>query len=255
MRIRNGIAALFLVATLSGNLAAQPSDFRLAAEASTSLERLSGGRADWHGTAIDVRAENSARQSYYGRVQATERFSLKDSEAMLGSYQPIEGPWALQIEASASPTHKILARDSLLAQVDYRFGDGWGVQAGYRRSAYENTDTDLLIATVERYFSNYRAAYSLYLGRPDGSGFGPSHRFQWSYYYSDRSSLGVSASAGTEVESISPGGVFSSRVRSLSLAGRHEFAPNWFLSYEWLTQHQGDLYTRNGLRLGIRHAF
>lgn len=248
-------AALATALALSGGLAAQEPDFKIEAEVRGSIERLTGDRADWRSTQLDWQARNAAKQSYFGNLRATERFDRGDSEAMIGTYQPFGGGWAMQLEAAASPTHHVLARHSLLAQLERRFDHGWGVQAGYRRSEFERSGTDLAIAGVDRYFSSFRAAYSLYLGRPDGAGFGPSHRLQWSYYYTDRSFVGISAATGKEAENIFPNGVLTSQVRSLSLAGRHEFAPGWAATYEWLAHRQGDLYTRRGFGLGLRHAF
>lgn len=246
------LAAAFAV---SGSLSAQDASYKVEAEGNSAIERLTGGRADWRNTQLDIQARNPARRSYYGYLRAAERFDQRDSEVMMGTYQPFGGSWAMQIEAAMSSTHHVLAKDSLLAQLERRFDGGWGVQVGYKRSEFALTATDLAIVTVDRYFSGFRAAYTLYLGRPDGAGFGPSHRLQWSYHYSDRSFIGISAAAGREVENIFPGGVLSTQVRNWSLAGRHEFAPRWAVSYEWLTQRQGDFYTRRGIGLGIRHAF
>lgn len=240
---------------LSAGLAAQESGFKVEAEARSTIERLSGDRADWRNTQLDVQAKNAAQQSFYGYLRETARFDQRDSEVMMGTYQPFGGSWAIQIEAAMSPTHNVLAKSSLLAQLEHRFDGGWGVQAGYKRSEYKLAGADLGIVTVDRYFSNFRAAYTLYLGRPDGAGFGPTHRLQGSYYYSDRSFIGISAAAGREVENIFPSGVLSAQLRNLSLAGRHEFAPGWAASYEWFRQRQGDFYTRHGFGLGIRHAF
>lgn len=255
MKSRPEAVALAAAMALSGGLAAQEPGFSVEAEARNSIERLTGGRADWRSTQLDVQARNAARQSYYGGLRATERFDQGDSDALIGTYQPLGAAWAMQLEATASPSHRVLARRSLLSQLERRFDGGWGVQAGYRRSEYERTGTDLAIATVDRYFSSFRAAYSLYLGRPDGASFGPSHRLQWSYHYADRSFVGISAAAGKEAENIFPSGVLTSQVRGLSLAGRHEFAPGWAATYEWLAHRQGDLYTRRGFGLGLRHAF
>lgn len=254
----NSPACLFALAAtlvLSGSVAAQESGFKVEAEARSSIERLSGDRADWRNTQLDIQARNAARQSFYGYLRTAERFDQRDGEVMMGTYQPFGGSWAVQIEAAMSPTHHVLAKDSLLAQLERRFDGGWGVLAGYKRSEYALTGTDLAIVTADRYFSSFRAAYTLYLGRPDGAGFGPSHRLQWSYYYSDRSFIGISAAAGREVENIVPRGVLSTQIRNWSLAGRHEIAPRWAVSYEWLTQRQGDFYIRRGFGLGIRHAF
>ena len=250
------LTALFTaLGLLSGDLAAQQPGFQMEAGAISSVERLTGGLADWRSTQLDLLARNAARQSYYGHLLETGRFGQTDNELMVGSYQPLGASWAAQVEAAVSPTHKVLAKDSLLVQLERRFDDGWGIQGGYRRSEYELASADLVIASIDRYFSHFRAAYTLYLGRPEGGSFGSSHRLDWSYYYGDHSFVGISAAAGREVDNIFPSGILSTRVRSLSLAGQHEFSPGWFASYAWLTQHQGDLYTRRGLSLGLRHIF
>lgn len=248
------VVSAALLAT-SGNLAAQQSGYRVEAEVGSSVANLTGGRADWRETYLDVQARSADRQSYYTRLRTTERFEQVDSEAMLGSYQPFGESWALQVEGTVSPTHLVLAKHSLLAQLERRFDDGWGLQVGYRRSSYERTGTDLVVTTAERYFSNFRAAYSLYFGRSDGAGFSASQRLQLSYYYSDHSFVGISAAAGKEAENIFPTGVLTNQVRSLTLAGRHEFAPGWAASYELFTHRHGDLYTMRGFGFGLRHTF
>jgi YaiO family outer membrane protein len=255
MSARVAVIAFLCTLAAGGQCAAQSQGFRVDAEAAASIEHLSGGRADWRSSSLEVLARNAERRAYYGRLRDTERFDLRDDEAMLGTYQPFAGSWGLQLEASASSTHRVLAEWSALAQLERRFEHGWGVQGGYRRSEFDTTGTDLVIGAVDRYFSSFRAAYTLYLGRPDGAGFGASHRVQVSYYYSERSFIGLSAAAGREVENVVPDGLLTSRVRSLSLAGRQEFARSWAVSYELFRHQQGSLYTRRGLALGLRHAF
>lgn len=254
-RVWAGAIAMAMAITLSGGVAAEEPGFRFEVEARNSIERLTGGRADWRNAQLDWQARNAARQTYYGSLRATERFSLDDREFMVGTYQPFGTAWGMQVEAVVSPTHRVLAKNSLLAQIERRFEGGWGVQAGYRRSAFESTGTDLMIGTVDKYLSSFRVAYSLYVGRPDGAGFSPSHRLQWAYNYTDNSFFGISVNSGRETENILPRGVLVTQVSGFTISGRHEFAPGWAASYEWLSQRQGDLYTRRGFGLGIRHAF
>lgn len=255
MKFGSALALLTAILALSCDLQAREPGFRIEAEAKTAVERLTGGRADWRTTQVDWQTRNDARQTYYGDLRSTERFSQQDSGFMLGTYQPLGDAWSLQLEAAVSPTHRVLARQSLFAQVERRFEGGWGTAAGFRRSDYARSGTDIGVLTVDRYISSFRAAYSLYLGKPDGAGFNPSHRLQGNYYYTDRSFIGISATSGKEAENIFPTGIQSSRVHGFSISGRHEFAPGWAASYEWLTHQQGDLYTRRGIGLGIRHAF
>ncbi|HXZ92624.1 MAG TPA: YaiO family outer membrane beta-barrel protein [Burkholderiales bacterium] len=244
-----------LAAFAAGQAAAQQAGYRVEAEAGGSLEHLSNNQADWRSAGVSLEARNAERRSYYGYLRGTDRFDLRDNEGMVGTYQPFGGSWGAQLEGTVSPTHRVLAKGSLLGALEKRFEHGWGVQAGYRRSDYETDSSYVWMGTVDRYFSDFRAAYSVYLGRPDGAGFSPSHRLQFSYYYGDHSYVGISGARGREVENVVPVGLVVSQVRSFSLAGRHEFAPGWELTYELLRHRQGDFYTRRGLALGIRHAF
>ena len=233
-----------------------PPQHKLELELGKSVEHLTGGRGDWRSTHLNGKLGNGeTRQTYFWRLRNTERFGLADDELAVGTYQPFGRVWGAMVEASASPTHHVLAKTTLLAQLERRFDNGWGAQLGYRRSQYSLGGTDLAIATVERYFSDFRVAYSFYLGRPDGAAAGAAHRLQSAYYYSDQSFFGISAWAGKELENIVPGGVLTSRVRGASLAGRHEFAPGWAATYEVFSHRQGGLYSRRGLSIGLRHLF
>jgi hypothetical protein len=49
--------------------------------------------------------------------------------------------------------------------------------------------------------------------------------------------------------------VLTTTVRAYVLRGRHWLTPEWALTYEVLSQEQGTLYTRQGMRFGIRRAF
>ena len=64
---------------------------------------------------------------------------------------------------------------------------------------------NLLIGNVERYWGRWRAGYTLYNGRPEGSGSATSHRVSLDRYYDgERSRVGVSGAWGREVENQGP---------------------------------------------------
>jgi hypothetical protein len=48
--------------------------------------------------------------------------------------------------------------------------------------------------------------------------------------------------------------VLTTQVSSSSLSGRHWLDERWGLSYEVLVEHQGNLYLRKGIRLGLLYA-
>ena len=80
---------------------------------------------------------------------------------MIGFYQPLSRRWAMLVEANASPTHRILAKWSALAQLERNFGKGWVGSAGYRRTVFNTAQVNTGTFSAERYFSSYRVAYTL----------------------------------------------------------------------------------------------
>ena len=132
----------------------------------------------------------------------------------------------------------------------------WGLGMGARHSEYTLSGSHVLSAFAERYWGNFRGAYTLYSGRPEGASSAASHRLQLNYYYADRSSVGLSYTNGREVENVGPPrGVLTSDVESWVVSGQHWLAPAWALTYDLVNHEQGSLYRRQGLRLGIRHSF
>jgi YaiO family outer membrane protein len=221
-----------------------------------SHDTLDNGYANWSSYCLDGSHRFGERHSVYGEVRETRRFNQRDHEISGGYYIPLDETWTALIEASASSDHHVLPKGSLSGQLQKSIGGGWDIQAGMRRSWYTSISSDLMVLTGERYWGNYRAAYKLYLSKLQGVGIAPSHNVQLSYYYSDRDNVTVSVAKGRQVESLGQTlGVLTTDVTTTSLAGRHWLDPAWGVSYEAIVEHQGNLYTRKGFRLGLRHAF
>ncbi|HEY0666255.1 MAG TPA: YaiO family outer membrane beta-barrel protein [Gallionella sp.] len=245
------IALLPLAAHAAGPTSA-PSD---EIELGISRDVLDQGYDNWNSLYLDAAHRFGERHSVYGRLRKTQRFDLQDREISGGYYHPLTGTWTALIEASTSPDHWVLPQNSLYGQLQKAFEGGWDIQAGLRRSQYDTGSTDLAVLTGERYWGDFRAAYTYYLGRTDG-GSAPSHRAQLGYYYAVRSQLTLGFAKGHQIENLGAGlGVLITDVTGSSLSGLHWFNPGWGLSYEVSAEQQGNLYLRKGIRLGLRHAF
>lgn len=226
------------------------------AEAGFSHEALDRGYTNWDSAYLDGSHRFGERNSVYGELRETRRFGLRDREVSGGYYHPLGETWTGLIEASVSPDHNVLPQDSLSGRLQKAFDGGWDVQAGLRHNTYNTASGNLMVVTGERYWGNYRAAYTLYLSKLQGSGAAPSHMGQISYYYGGNSYLTLGFAKGRQVESLGPGlGVLITDVTGKSLSGRHWLDPRWGLSYEVISEHQGNLYSRRGIRLGLRRAF
>lgn len=245
-------AALLALSTLAARAAGD--EARVEVEAGASHENLTQGLPRWSSRYLLLERRAADRQVLYGGWRDTERYDLKDSEVHAGAYLPL-APWAqFQAEAGYSDSHRVLARRYGVLGLHLAPGSGWGLSAGWRRSEYDSGYTGVLSAGVERYVANERFAYTVFSGGPDGTGSSPSHRLQWNHYYGERDWIGLALASGRETE-YAAGRFITSRIDAINLAGRHEILRDWAVSWELGSQRQGDLYTRSGLRLGLRHGF
>lgn len=218
-------------------------------------DSLDKGYASWNSVYLDGAHRFGKYHSIYGELRKTQRFDLRDREISGGYYQPLGETWTALVEASYSPSHKVLPKSALFGQLQKTFDGGWDIQAGLRHNTYTATSSNLAVLTGERYWGNYRAAYKLYLGKLQGAGTAPSHSVQLSYYYAERDNITLNLARGRQVESQGPLGVLAIDVTSTSLSGRHWLNSSWGFSYEAIVERQGNLYTRKGFRLGIRYAY
>ena len=223
-------------------------------EAGISFEHLSNGFGSWSEAHLSASKKFKSRRTVYGTYRRTERFGQSDNEMIAGFYQPIGKRWTFFAEGSASPTHRILPKFSTLLQIERSLKKGWGAQAGWRHTKFNTARTDTGVFTVERYFSNYRAAYTLYATNLAGVGTSAAHRVQLTRYYNEKNSLNLSLAAGREVENLGAR-VLRTDVQSVAIGGRHWINQRWGLNYNYSFTRQGSIYTRQGFNFGIRYRF
>lgn len=236
--------------------AAATSTAALEGEIGVTHENLTNSRPDWDSVYLEANHPFRERQTLYGLLRETNRFDLTDRELMVGYYHPLSERWTGLVEASMSPEHNILPRSSVFGEANYRIGGGWGVALGLRHTEYTSTETNMLVGTVEKYWSSFRAAFAAYNNHPEGAGSATAHRLVFDYYYAEKSRVGVGITRGREVENVGPPvGVTTTDVRGANVYGRHWFSPSWAATWELLVHEQGDIYTRRGGRLGLRHSF
>jgi len=114
---------------------------------------------------------------------------------------------------------------------------------------------DLGSMTLERYVGRYRAAYVVYVSRLGGGETSASHRVHGDLYYGRlSSSVGLSVSAGEEVENVPPLDVVRTPVRAVAVVGRQWLTPRWFVVYDTLIHEQRTFYTRR-VSASLGHQF
>lgn len=252
--------SLLLLALCSGGLPAADLPQTVGnneTELGFSHDNLDKGYGFWDSHYLDLSHRFDERTQLYGEVRDTDRFGLHDKEVSGGYAFPLGSTWVGTLEASMSPEHHVLPQDSLGAQLQKSFEGGWDVQAGLRHSNYTLAPVDLMRLTGERYWGNFRASYSLFMAKIDGAGAAPSHNGQFSYYFGERNYITFSYAQGRQVESLGPGlGILTADITSSStLTGRYWLNRDWGITAEAVSEHLGNLYSRKGLRLGLRRAF
>lgn len=224
-------------------------------EAGYGRESLTNNTPDWQSPYLELHHRFRNRHAASVGLRETRRFGLADTEVYGALYYPLGENWNTVFEGNVSPTHKVLPKHSASAQLQRLLPGGWAIGAGLRQNSYTLTDSRVATLTAERYWSDFRAAYTVFSGKPDGGSSAPAHRFQFNYYYGDRDSVGLSYTSGREVENVGAGVLRTTAVRNATLSGRHWFARDWALSYDLSAHRQGSLYRREGFRLGFRYRF
>jgi YaiO family outer membrane protein len=225
-------------------------------ELGATHESLNKGLPDWRSIYLEGAHYIADRQTLYGGIRRSERFDKYDTEEWIGYYHPLAPTWTLLFEGSLSEQHQVLPKGSAFAQIAKQLPYAWGLNLGLRRSEYTTSGVTMLVAGAERYWGDWRGAYTLYSGRPDGGPSAEAHRFQLTRYYGERSYIGASYTFGREVENIGPPvGILTSDVRDLTINGRHWLTRDWALSWDLVAHEQGTLYRREGFRLGLRYRF
>ncbi len=220
------------------------------------FDRLSNGYGNWRTVSLDFSRKYQSRRTFYGSLTATERFGRRDRQATLGIYQPLNRKWALLLEGNYSPTHRSLAKWSAFGGIEHNFGKGWNGQIGYRRTRYSAAKVNVASVTAEKYFGNYRAAYTLSVINLEKVGTSAAHRFQFAKYYGEQvSSVGLTVGYGRELESLGNQGVLQTDVKSIGISGHHWINKHWGINYDASITRQGKFYTKQGASIGVRYRF
>jgi YaiO family outer membrane protein len=240
-----------------GNAPQSPVVDSLEVETGYFHERLTNGMADWKSAYIESARYFSQQSAVYMTAQNAERFSLSDGEILAGFYYPAFKTITLNAEATHSPTYNFLPRLSALVKGQWEFTEGMLLHLGGRRTEYAQSAVDLYLVSAEAYLGNWRAAYTLYQSRPQSAGTEYSHLLQFNLFYGNNAenSFGVYLSGGREAESVGGGRILVSNVQSLTIIGRYWLGKSFGITYELIHHKQGELYSNDGIHIGIRFRF
>jgi hypothetical protein len=239
------------------------------------------GFQDWRRLSLEGGARTTDTGSAYAYTLPGDPLGANAPETTGGYWHPLSQRLSSLVETTVVPGTLGGAERSVLGQLGTQFGNGWGLQAGIRHSEMgvplpesQNgrgglgltalppmtmgtaVGGDLGMVTFERFWDRYRGAYTVSSGRADGGASATSHRLEFSYFYSARSSVGLSYTAGRPFDPAVPlNSMTPVETNNLGVVGEHWFTPSWGINYNALLEDRGIEGLKPEIRLGLRVRF
>lgn len=222
------------------------------ATAATRTER----NDTWHESAINMEYAWSKRRIAGFRAARSQRFGQDDSLYEIYGSLPLSPRIIVTGRGLYSPSHRVRHKNGVLAEVSIALAKGWVVTVGGGRTRYNSGPSDKGTLTVERYFSDYRLAYTAMAVQPEGGPWSPVQRLGGSWYYGDDSRLNFNLAAGEETdESVIGASSLKFDTWGAGLGGRHWFTPrfavDYSVGYEGLESSRGDHLDRTTFYAGV----
>lgn len=183
------------------------------------------------------------------------RLGLAETETRSNAQYSLGESWSTQFVTGSASAGDPLARQTFHGQLERALPGGWGIGLGLRRNDHRAAATNALSLSAERQWGDFRGAYTLISGLPEGQST-ESHRFQLSYQYAARSSVGLAYTNGREIDYLGwTRGVAAADVNNWSVGGLHRLTPAWAITYDMVRGTQSSATPQQGLRFGLRHDF
>ena len=221
--------------------------------ASTTIEKLSNDTPDWREHHVQVERKHGPGTVWAAGATRTARFGLHDTQLNALYSTRLSPTLATTVEATVSPTHRVLPRYAAGGQLHYEFAPAWIAHAGARSTAYKDVQVNQLVFGVERYVGPFSVSATARPARAFGRTI-TSAELRGSYYYAEDSYVSVLLADGREVMSMGTGVVLT-EVRAIAAFGRHRLNRNWSVTYAAGRTRQGSLHTRNAVSAGVQYAF
>ena len=221
-----------------------------------SYEDLSGSRPSWRGATIGIDRRLDGPRRILAGLHLEERFDRRDEQVALAYVDRLNDVWSYSVSGDVSPDAEVLPEWSLVLEAGRALPGGRSIGFRARHASYATVDVESLAASIEQYLEWFRVAYALNAAKPSGID-DPSlgHALRIARDYGRDSHVTLALGYGEEAETIAPGIVQVTDIRSISLNGVHWRSAAWGYSWEAGWYEQGDLYNRIRIRLGLEHRF
>lgn len=226
---------------------------RKVVRAAAATQRLSNNLPSWQETTVQYTQQEGSETLLGAGLTRTSRFNINDWQFNALYSTKLSSALSASLDANASPSHRVLARYALDAQLHYEFKPAWLAHVGLKSSSYSDATVNQMLLGLEHYFS----AFSMSLGVRPTRAFGRtlySSEVRGNFYYGDHSSVGFLVASGREATPIGANVVLTD-VRAVAIIGQHWLNRQLALTYGMNRTRQGTFYTLRGVDVGIQYAF
>lgn len=250
-RCARALACVVLALSAEGGMAqdAPPVDV----EVGGSREVLSGDHEAWEEYWVRATIRPAPATYAYGGVRHTRRFGQEDQQLEAGGGLPLAERWSLGLEATWSPTHRVLPIWGLAGRVTHQLSPRWSVFGGGGRHVWEPTGMNHQHVGVAHHIQRFRAAYSLGFHQIDTGGSGIRHSVDGTWAYDDLgSSIMLGLGTGRQGGAVGPGDIRSVTEQSAWVSGTHWLDGRTGVGYTFGVHRHGDFFTRSTSSVGVR---
>lgn len=181
------------------------------------------------------------------------RYNLEDENAYINYSYPTKYG-AANVELGLTSNADFLYKNLYGMGWNGIIGKGFGYIIAYKQRSYSDSLADMVSFTVEKYFSDYRLAYTNTQSSLNKQKFEESHRIQFQWIGENNNRFGISYSSGDEPVDLGFNHLSSSNVQQLQIDGVYWIRDFGFSASAWHVK-QGEFYSRNGAQIGLRLAF
>lgn len=219
-----------------------------------SYEHLTNGYTPWSSEYLDVSIPLQDKGLVYVNVLNANRFSQNDTAGYLSYAYPLTYG-VISAEGGYTINPQFLTKDL--------YGLGWNgrlpLQFNYlltaRESQYEAGNTQTFNIGLDKYWSEYRFAYTLVRSVLDYSQRSWLSKYQVQWIGESGHRLGITYATGHEPMVVTIGNLTNVDVVSYQLDGQVRLTKTLGLTLSAWHAMQGSYYQRNGGQIGVRVVF
>lgn len=222
-------------------------------EITHSNDWLNKNYADWRSNNINLFLPLKEKGTTTIELSKARRYNLEDENAYINYSYPTKygaGNVELGLTSNADFLYKYLYGLGWNGTI----GKGFGYIIAYKQRSFIDSISDMMSFTVEKYFSDYRIAYTNTQSSLDKHQLEESHRIQFQWIGENNNRFGMSYSSGNEPIDLGFHHHSSSNVQQLQIDGVYWIRDFGFSASAWHVN-QGEFYSRNGVQVGLRMAF